>query len=217
MEKCRDMDCSQCCEVDVEMTEESVGPRAKQGLHPFGDQDMDQGNEDATELEEGAMRPPLPPPPDVPEDLDGNWSRPRRDRVRALPRPTTPTKEQRARHRLTHIPYADWCSHCVKCRGRNLPHRKVIPLPAENVVPVMSMDIGHIKRNEADKKLPFIVARDHRTRVTFAHLLRGKSTVVAEYSDYVVNALYNDIRMLDHKKLILKNDQESALKARMSD
>ena len=67
------MDCSQCCEVDVEMTEESVGPKVKQGVHPFGDQDMDQGNEDATELEEGAMRPPLPPPPDVPEDLDASY------------------------------------------------------------------------------------------------------------------------------------------------
>ena len=45
------MDCSQCCEVDVEMTEESFEPKAKQDLHPFGDQEMDQDNEDARELD----------------------------------------------------------------------------------------------------------------------------------------------------------------------
>ena len=153
------------------------------------------------------------PPPAAPEELDGNWARPQRERVRALPKPVTPTKEDRARHQLTHIPYAVWCRHCVACRGRNLPHRRVVPLPAENVVPVISMDLAHIQRHDAEKKLPFIVARDHKTRMTFAHLLRGKSTVVAEYSDYVVNALLNDIRMLDYKKLIVKNDQENAMKA----
>ena len=203
------MDCSSCCEGAMAISDESTKPEVELEVHPFGDLVMDRGNVDAEELDGGDV----PAPPDMPEDLDGNWERPRRERVRALPKPITPTKEQRARHRLTHIPYADWCSHCVRCRGRNLPHRKLTPLPAENVVPVISMDLAHIKRNEADKKLPFIVARDHKTRITFAHLLKGKSTVVADYSDYVVNALYNDIRMLDYKKIILKNDQESALKA----
>ena len=75
------------------------------------------------------------------------------------------------------------------------------------------MDLAHIKRHDAEKTLPFIVARDHKTRITFAHLLQGKSTVVAEYSDYVVNALLDNIRMLDYKKFILENDQENAMKA----
>ena len=171
---CTDMDCSHCCEDESAVKGvkgKSVESEVKQGLHPFGDQDMDRDGENAVELEEEAEA-PLPPPPDMPEDLDGNWMRQRRQRDRALPKPITPTKDERARHRLTHIPYADWCRHCVRCRGRNLPHRKIIPLPAENVVPVMSIDLGHIKRHEAEKKLPFIVARDHRTKVTFAHLLR---------------------------------------------
>ena len=194
------MDCGQCCEEGEANGDESAASGGKLDMHPLSDQEMGHEGRDDEELGERDVA----APPIAPEDLDGNWARPRRERIRALPKPVTPTKEQREWHRLTHIPYADWCSHCVRCRGRNLPHRKVTPFPAENTVPVMSMDIGHIKRSEAEKKLPFIVARDHRTRVTFAHLLKGKSTVVADYSDYVVNALYNDIRMLDHKKLILK-------------
>jgi hypothetical protein len=94
-----------------------------------------------------------------------------------------------------------------------LPHRRVRPLPAESVVPVVSMDLAHVKRSDAERKLPFIVLRDHRTGLAFAHLLQGKSTVVAEYSDYVVNAVLNDVRYLDYKKVILKSDQESAMTA----
>ena len=171
------MDCGQCCEDGGANGDEIAASRGKLDMHPLSDQEMGREGEGDEELDERDVA----EPPSAPEDLDGNWARPRRERIRALPKPVTPTKEQRERHRLTHIPYADWCSHCVRCRGRNLPHRKVTPFPAENTVPVMSMDIGHIKRNEAEKKLPFIVARDHRTRISFAHLLKGKSTVVADY------------------------------------
>ena len=125
-------------------------------LSPFGDHVIDQED---LEPEHAEVAPAVPAP--VPaEDVDGNWARPQRERVRALPKPITPTREERERHQLTHIPYAVWCRHCVACRGRNLPHRRVIPLPAENVVPVISMDLAHIQRHDADKKLPF----------TFAHL-----------------------------------------------
>ena len=176
-------------------------------VHPLDDEMVD--NEEAPEAGEEAV----PPPPAHPEDVDGNWARPVRQRIQALPKPLTPTREDRERHRLTHIPYATWCRHCVACRGRNLPHRHVRPLPADSIVPVVSMDLAHVKRHDAEKKLPFIVVRDHSTKLTFAHLLQGKSTVVAEYSDYVVNAVLNDLRYLDHKKMILKSDQEKAMTA----
>ena len=89
------------------VSDESTIPEAKLELHPLGDHEMEREDEDAVELGGGEV----PAPPNLPEDLDGNWRRHRRERVRALPKPMTPTKEQRERHRLTHIPYADWCSH----------------------------------------------------------------------------------------------------------
>ena len=188
-------------------TEEEEGTRIPYpDLHPVDGESVD--DEGKTEDEMAVQ-----PPPAMPEDVDGNWAGPRRQRIRALPNPVTPTREERERHALTHTPYATWCRHCVSCGGVNLPHRKVEPLPRDSVVPVVSMDLAHVKRHDAEDKLPFIVVRDHSTRVTFAHLLKGKSTVVAEYSDYVVNAVLNDLRYLDHKKLILKSDQESAMTA----
>ena len=111
------------------------------GMHPVDDGEaMADGDANPIPHEDDA-NPPAEPPA---EDLDGNWARPRRERVRALPKPVTPTAAERERHALTHMPYALWCAHCVRCRGRKLPHRRLAPLPAENVVPVIAMGIGYL-------------------------------------------------------------------------
>ena len=163
------MDCDQCCEESAEDDDKSDDNSDRPAVSPFGDHVMDQQEEEPDHAEDVDQ-----PPPALPEDLDGNWARPRRERIRALPKPVTPTKEQRERHKLTHIPYADWCKHCVACRGRNLPHRRVVPLPAESVVPVISMDLAHIKRHDEENTWPFIVARYHKTRITFCPPPTGK-------------------------------------------
>ena len=59
---------------------------------------------------------------------------------------------------------------------------------------------------------PIVVVRDHNTRVTFAHMLQGKSTTKEEYSLYVINAILRDIEHLGHKKIVFKTDQEAAMK-----
>ena len=37
--------------------------------------------------------------------------------------PKGPTQKERAEHEATHIPYRDWCRHCVRGRATNRPHR----------------------------------------------------------------------------------------------
>ena len=37
--------------------------------------------------------------------------------------PIAPSREEVARHRLTHYPFRDWCPHCVKGKGRADPHQ----------------------------------------------------------------------------------------------
>ena len=33
------------------------------------------------------------------------------------------SKRERKEHEATHLPFRDWCRHCVRGRGRNNPHR----------------------------------------------------------------------------------------------
>ena len=42
-------------------------------------------------------------------------------RVRAAPR-SKPTLKEREEHEATHIPFRDWCAHCMKGRCRTHHH-----------------------------------------------------------------------------------------------
>ena len=44
--------------------------------------------------------------------------------MRRLVDPRLPTEEEKKIHDLTHIPYRNWCPHCVRGRGKDLDHRK---------------------------------------------------------------------------------------------
>jgi len=39
--------------------------------------------------------------------------------------PRQPSEEERRNHNLTHLPYRNWCEHCVKGRGREADHKQL--------------------------------------------------------------------------------------------
>ena len=48
------------------------------------------------------------------EDETENGSR----TVKKVQDPRDPSKEERAQHEMTHLPYRSWCRHCVRGRGK---------------------------------------------------------------------------------------------------
>ena len=38
----------------------------------------------------------------------------------------TPTQEEVERHNVTHLPFRNWCPHCMKGRGKEAPRRRVM-------------------------------------------------------------------------------------------
>ena len=46
--------------------------------------------------------------------------------VRKLVDPRLRTESERKEHEMTHIPYRNWCPHCVRGRGKDQDHRKCI-------------------------------------------------------------------------------------------
>ena len=44
-------------------------------------------------------------------------------KVKAQRQPYQPTPAEVAHHELTHIPFRDWCVHCMKGRGQSNQHR----------------------------------------------------------------------------------------------
>ena len=157
--------------------------------------------------QEAAAEGGIQPPPEPHQD-----ERPER-RVRALPKPMTPTRIQREEHELTHIPMMPWCRHCVMSRSMSDQHRRKKKHVNDRDVPIISGDFCFMGQTEQDKASPMFVLRDHSTRMTFAHMVEGKSTVNQEYSDYLRKAVLQDIGTMGHSKIVFKTDGEPACKA----
>ena len=149
-----------------------------------------------------------PPPAPHPEARQRHGQR-----VRPMPRPVTPTNAAREMHELTHLPFAPWCRFCVLARSQSDPHRRTRKHQGDATVPVVSFDFCFARQVQQEKADPIIVMRDHRTRMTFAHLLPGKSTANEIYSKHVLNTVLRDLEYLAHKKVVLKSDQEPAMTA----
>ena len=67
------------------------------------------------------------------EDVDGDRAEADEDvrRPKPVARPYTPTRTEVYEHEVTHLPYRNWCKHCVRGRGVSSPHQK--PDKRENI------------------------------------------------------------------------------------
>ena len=44
--------------------------------------------------------------------------------VRMKKTPKQPSQREREEHERTHLPFRDWCTHCIKAKSRNDPHKR---------------------------------------------------------------------------------------------
>ena len=132
----------------------------------------------------------------------------RQARVRALPRPMAPTSDEKEYHNLCHYPSQSWCRHCVRAKGRNMPHRRLRRHDHDGEgVPVVSGDYCFLGDEDDEASVPCFVVRDHQSRLTFAHALQGKATNEV-YGNFLVRAIVADIARLGYRKVRFRTDQE---------
>ena len=61
----------------------------------------------------------------VEEVSDGTEDKEYEGFVKMLPNPILPTQKTIDMHMVTHTPYANWCTHCVRGRGAMYAHRVI--------------------------------------------------------------------------------------------
>ena len=74
-------------------------------------------------------------------------------------------------HELTHVPYHDWCAHCVACKSRADQHRQSEPeTTAERTFPTIQIDLMHgVDSN------PILLLIDSWTRYVRAVPMKSKT------------------------------------------
>ena len=59
-----------------------------------------------------------------------------------------PSQREREEHERTHLPFRDWCTHCIKAKSRNDPHKREIDVMKDeelrdNAITTVSFDYSY--------------------------------------------------------------------------
>ncbi len=151
---------------------------------------------------------------------------PRKPRAKRIP--DCVSVEEYNSHMLTHLPYRNWCDHCVSGKLREDPHfrRKK---GSELEIPKVSMDYCYLGRvldktkaqehtlkefqspTEADGEgegvMPVLVIIDESTGCTFA------SVVAKGVNEHAVHTVLEALRFCGRQRVILQTDAEHSIRA----
>lgn len=120
-----------------------------------------------------------------------------------------PTKEEREKHAVTHLPYRSWCEVCVAARGVATGHRQRSG-PDEREVPSLSLDYCFLRREPGGEALTTLVMKDRLTQAICAHVVPAKGAD----TEWVTQQIVRDIKRLGYfGRVILRSDQEPAIVA----
>ena len=86
--------------------------------------------------------------------------------------PCEPSESERRLHELTHLPYRDWCEHCVKSKGRQSHAVK-----KNDRQPAIQIDLSFLSTENDLPKRRILNATDVQTGYAMAIVLPAKGSI----------------------------------------
>ena len=143
--------------------------------------------------------------------------------TKTAPSPQLPSAEEVEEHRISHLPFRNWCRECIE--GKALGEHRGANAGIESTVPVVGVDffyltadgmfhrselIDYPRSEEGEAALKSarsqsnivlcMIMRCSSTKVIRAHVVPSKSV---DEDGYIVKLLTKDLRWLGHTKLII--------------
>ena len=127
--------------------------------------------------------------------------------LKKLADPRLPTQKEVEEHNRTHLPYRNWCPHCVRALGHDLDHRKSVE--EERGLPEFSFDYC-FPGDELGYKLTILVGRERTTGMCMGCTIPGKGSV----GKYAADKAMEFFQECGYQSgsIIIKTDQEPAIK-----
>ena len=123
-----------------------------------------------------------------------------------------PSKLEVEEHELTHLPFRNWCRHCVRGRGNEFPYRRV---GDDAGMPELHADMCLLgDENDPGNTVPVLVLRERSSRMTMAAAVPSKTTNT--YISKRVVAFMKEIGVV-HGDVLVRSDKEPAMKAILSE
>ena len=153
------------------------------------------------------------------EELDMEEQREEAEESKGVNRGTKPSRKEVEEHERTHLPFRNWCKHCVFGKAKSNPHRKADEREGER--PVISIDYMYLHERKIrgqtrwdrspEDGMPIVVMHDSDSKGTFAFVAPNKGEC-----EYAVRRASQDIdKIMGYKRFILRGDQEPALRTLM--
>ena len=126
--------------------------------------------------------------------------------TRSPPQVRTPIASEIEQHRRTHLPYRSWCPICVASRGKDFPHRLVDR--TEDGTGIVGMDYFFLG-DEDGTTYPAIAGRESISKTVIGIMVPEKGAD----QEWAAAELAKEIDQMGYKRLIVRCDQESSLRA----
>lgn len=143
---------------------------------------------------------------EVAVDIDAEVGEPGSRGTKKMADPRMPTPTEIDEHNKTHLLYRNWCSLCMKGRGKEMPHTKVTSEHSLSEIHLDFMFVG--PKGAPGDTLPCLVAREALTKMTMSAAVPSKST-----GTYIAKRVIAFLREIgcEYNDLIVKSDQEPAI------
>ena len=94
--------------------------------------------------------------------------------VKKVQDPREPIAEERAQHEMTHLPYRSWCRHCVRGRGKQMPHFRGAQ---ETSMSEVLMDFAFLGcEDDPQKTVPVLVVKERTSKMVMSAAFPRKTT-----------------------------------------
>ena len=135
--------------------------------------------------------------------------------------PTMPTKQEREDHERDHIPFRNWCAHCVRGKSKSSGHYSAAP-DTERSKPIVSLDYAFLGIKQGKDKAectkleeeaevaghtPQLIMFDSESKGTYAYVARQKGA-----DEHLCRRIVDDLDNMGYKQVVMKSDQEPALR-----
>ena len=122
--------------------------------------------------------------------------------------PKLPSELEIEEHELSHVPYRSWCRHCVRGRGKELPH--MAAGSGAGGAHEIHMDLCFPGEEDGSGGLTVLVAQDRESRMKMASAMPSKST-----GTFIARRIVAFMREVgcEQGDITVKTDQEEAMKS----
>ena len=132
-----------------------------------------------------------------------------RPRTRAPP--VKPSAAEVENHMVTHLPFRDWCPHCVRGKSGSKVHKAN---PGKHEIPTIAVDymFMHSRQEESEERgMPIMVTKDLMNCETSTGMVSASVVTQKGMCPQAIRRLSSEIGKLGHSELILKSDGEPSI------